>query len=631
MNPPTRDAHSTRRLALGALGVVFGDIGTSPLYAFQQCLIDSSSGRTPSPDTVYGLLSLILWALILIVSFKYVMFIMRADHHGEGGILALLALLLSKAKEKFGKRAIYFLTTLGVLGAAFLYGDGIITPAISVLSAMEGLELVDPALAPWVPLLTILILVGLFSFQRFGTAVVGRIFGPIMLLWFLTLAGLGISQIVQHPQVLYVFDPGHAIAFFRDNGGRAFIVLGSVFLAVTGAEALYADLGHFGRKPIRLAWYGLVLPALVLNYLGQGAFVLVAGRFVDNPFYALAPGWMLYPLVGLATMATVIASQALISGAFSVTLQSMQLRLFPRMAVKHTSHSERGQVYLPFVNYALMLGCIGLVLGFRNASNLAAAYGIAVTITMVITTILFGFTARLVWRWPLLWVLPLCAIFLAVEGVFFGANIFKIPNGGWFAVLAGLAVFIVMTTWKQGRTWIMEQLQSEAVPLDDFLDSLSEDCERHQHRVEGCAVFLTANRGAAPIALRRNLQHNKVLHETVIILTLETKTVPYVDLDESITIEKLPHGFYRVVSRVGYMQPARVPRIINSLKDQIPFDPEEVTYFISGEHLVLGKRGRMSMWRRRLFAALSRNAVPASDYFDLPPERVIAIGIQVVC
>jgi len=631
MNTPTRAAHSTRRLALGALGVVFGDIGTSPLYAFQQCLVDSSSGQVPNHATVYGLLSLILWALILIVSFKYVMFIMRADHHGEGGILALLALLLAKAKESLGKRAVYFLTILGVLGAAFLYGDGIITPAISVLSAMEGLELIDPALSPWVPVLTIGILIGLFSFQKFGTAVVGRIFGPIMLVWFLTLAVLGISQIVHHPQVLAVFDPGHAIGYFRDNGARAFIVLGSVFLAVTGAEALYADLGHFGRKPIQIAWYGLVLPALMLNYLGQGAFVLEAGRFVHNPFYSLAPGWMLYPLVGLATMATVIASQALISGAFSVTLQSMQLRLFPRMAVRHTSHSERGQVYLPFVNYALLIGCIGLVLGFRTASNLAAAYGIAVTITMIITTILFGFTARLVWRWPLIWVILLCTIFLAVEGCFFGANIFKIPNGGWFAVLAGLAVFTIMTTWKRGRSWIMEQLQSEAVPLEDFLGQLSEDCAHHQHRVEGCAVFLTANRGTAPIGLRRNLQHNKVIHETVIILTLETKTVPYVDPTKALTVESLSHGFYRVVSSVGYMQAARVPRIIESLKERIAFDPEDVTYFISGEHLVLGKKGRMSIWRRRLFAALSRNAVPASDYFDLPPEKVIAIGIQVVC
>lgn len=620
-------------LIIGALGVVYGDIGTSPLYAFKESL-HASHGHGHSPEhAVYGLLSLILWALILIVSIKYVCFVLRADHHGEGGILALLGVLLDFGKKEGGGswvRRMHVFTLLGVAGAALLYGDGIITPAISVLSAVEGLGYATPALGRWIVPISLAILVTLFLCQRFGTGSVGRVFGPVMLAWFGFLAVTGAWNLCGNWSVLWALNPLPGIRFLIEGGFTGFLVLGSVFLAVTGAEALYADLGHFGKGPIRSGWQWLVLPALALNYLGQGATVLRDPSAAENPFYAAVPGWALYPAILLATAATVIASQALISGAFSLTLQAIQLGYCPRLAVRHTSHSQRGQVYIPDVNWALMAGCVALVLIFRSSGALASAYGIAVTLTMLLTTALFAAVARRVWKWSLLSVAVFVAVFAAVELCFFAANAFKILSGGWFALLAAGIVFLLMSTWKAGRRELFNSISPSLLPLEKFLSELEKN---PPVRVPGCAVFLASNAGPTPMALLQNMRHNKVLHETVILLSVKTEMQAFLD-DDTDTIEVRDRGFgiYSVQARYGYMETPNVPLVVSLLPDYgVGIHPRDITFFLSRERIMPAASSRLGWLRRALFGILARNAAQPTDFFCLPPGRVVELGMQVQC
>jgi KUP system potassium uptake protein len=543
-------------LTLTALGVVYGDIGTSPLYALRECF-KPEYGLTPTPDNVYGVLSLILWSLLLVVSFKYIVYIMRADNRGEGGILAMLALILKKDTQRRRGRAV--LIALGLIGAALLYGDGIITPAISVLSAMEGLKVVSPAFTSAVVPLTMLIIVFLFAVQRHGTARVGSAFGPIMLAWFLIIGGLGLAQVFRDAHILAAVNPLWAVRFFLLHDLHAVTVLGAVVLAVTGAEALYADMGHFGRKPIRAAWFWVVLPALLLNYFGQGALILGNPAAAQNPFYMLAPRALLYPLIAIATIAAIIASQALISGAFSLTQQCVQLGYSPRMSIVHTSAREYGQIYVPEVNNALGFGTLLVVLGFQSSTALGAAYGIAVTGTMAITSILFFVITVYRWQWPLWKAVALTAIFLTVDLSFLGANIIKVEHGGWVPlVLAGM-LFLLMTTWKRGRLILRERLKEHAMPLGDFLTSLSTG---HLHRVSGTAVFMTSEAAGAPVVLFHHLKHNKVLHERVILLSIKTAEVPYLGDDERVSIERLDHGFARVTAQYGFMESPDVKEVM---------------------------------------------------------------------
>ncbi len=616
-----------RLLVLGALGVVYGDIGTSPLYALKESF-HNRHFEVLGEAGVLGILSLILWSLILIVSVKYISIVLRADYKGEGGILALLALLTSDSNRPLGKSAATFFAALGVFGAALLFGDGIITPAISVLSAVEGLGYVAPGLNPLVLPLTILILFLLFLFQRIGTGRVGVIFGPVMCLWFLSIAAIGLWQIFHGPGVLRAFDPTRGITFLLTNGPSGFLVLGSVFLAVTGAEALYADLGHFGRRPISIAWHSLALPALALNYLGQGALVLRDPSALENPFFAAVPGWAFFPMLALATAATVIASQALISGAFSLTLQAVQLGYCPRLEIRHTSCDEHGQIYIPQVNWALMIGCIALVLGFRSSGALASAYGIAVTMTMVITTILFFAVTRRLWNWHPAASLAFAGIFLPIELGFLGANLVKIPQGGWFALVAALTLFVLMRTWKRGRSALYERIKPSLLPLDLFLESLDHSTVTV---VPGCAVFLTSNPDTTPLALLHNLKHNKVLHATVIILTVKTELKAYVGTEnEQLSVRSPGHGFHQVTAVCGYMDSPNVPQLLSRLVDfGIPIAPQEVTYFLSRERLVKGSRGNLRNWEMNLFSAQSKHGISPADFFHLPPDRVVEIGMQI--
>jgi len=625
-------AHMTsqrlRLLALGALGVVYGDIGTSPLYALKESLHSRHHEGLGEP-TVLGILSLILWALILIVSVKYIAIIMRADYKGEGGILALLALLTSEAKRPLGKTAVTVFATLGVFGAALLYGDGVITPAISVLSAVEGVGFAAPSLAPLVLPLTVVILLVLFIFQRIGTGGVGRIFGPVMTVWFLAIAAIGVWQMIQEPGVLRAFNPYWGVTFLTTNGPSGLLVLGSVFLAVTGAEALYADLGHFGRRPISLAWHTLALPALALNYLGQGALVLRDPSAMENPFFASVPSWAFVPMIALATAAAVIASQALISGAFSLTLQAIQLGYCPRLEIRHTSSDECGQIYIPQVNWALMIGCIALVLGFGSSGALASAYGIAVTMTMVITTILFIAVTRRLWNWPIGASILVGGAFLVVELGFLAANIIKIPHGGWFTLVAAGSIFILMRTWKRGRTALFERIQPSLLPLDLFLENLDYSPPTV---VPGCAVFLTSNPDTTPLALLHNLKHNKVLHQTVIILSVKTELRAYVEPEvERISVRSLSHGFHQVVALYGYMDEPHIPQLLERLREErdIPFSPNDVTYFVSRERLVKGSHGKLKNWEMGLFSVQSKHGTSPADFFHLPPDRVVEIGMQI--
>ena len=635
--PPERihvEAHPTgRRLAvltLTALGVVYGDIGTSPLYAMKEAFSKPEYGLQPDHATVYGFLSLILWSLILVVSIKYIVFILRADNKGEGGILAMLALLLRD--ENTPRRQRITVIALGLFGAALLYGDGIITPAISVLGAMEGLEVVSPAFSHLVVPLTVGIIAGLFLVQRHGTHRVGTLFGPLMLVWFGVIGAMGLVEVIHHPGVLVAINPAWGIKFFLTLGAKGFFALGAVVLAVTGAEALYADMGHFGPRPIRTAWFTLVLPALVLNYFGQGSLLLRDPTAIENPFYLLAPRPLLYPMIALATVAAIIASQALISGAFSLTQQCIQLGYSPRLTIVHTSAREFGQIFVPEVNTALMIGTILVVLGFRSSSALGAAYGIAVTGTMVITSILYFAISTGRWQIPAGRALLLTAVFLTIDVGFLGANMVKVQHGGWVPLLLGVVLFTLMTTWKRGRDILRERMVDIALPLDDFLADIG---RRSPVRVPGTAVFMTSEAAGVPVVLLHHLKHNKVLHETVILLSIVTDDIPEVPRMERVKIEAIGQGFFRAIGHYGFMETADVKEVLQRCRDSgIAARPLDTSYYLGREQLI-PRRGpwkkgglSMSIFRKKLFAVMSRNARSATEYFQLPPNRVVELGTQ---
>ena len=611
-------------LTVGALGIVYGDIGTSPLYALRECF-HGTHGIAATRENVLGVLSLIFWSLTLIISIKYLVFVMRADNNGEGGILALLALVSLQSGANKTTRA--GLIGLGLFGAALLYGDGMITPAVSVLGAVEGLNVVTHLFEPYIVPLAIAILVTLFVIQSHGTERIGFLFGPIMIVWFVVIAGLGLRWVVRDPHVLAAFNPMHAVIFFASNGWHAFVVLGSVFLVVTGGEALYADMGHFGPKPIRVAWFGLVFPALLLNYLGQGAMVINQPETVHSPFYLLAPRWALLPLVGLATMAAIIASQALISGAFSLTRQAIQLGYSPRLSIAYTSPHQQGQIYMPQVNWMLMLATAGLVLGFRSSSALAAAYGIAVTSTMVITTLLAYLVARRSWGVRRAVAGSLAAFFLFIELGFFLANVIKIPHGGWFPLVIGAVLYLLLSTWKKGRALLASRLRERLYPFQRFLEDITVS---PPYRVPGTAVFMTSNLVGTPPTLLHNLEHNHVLHERVLLLTVVTSDVPHVAEEDRIEVEPLGQGFFRVTLRYGFMEEPDVPQaLVAGAAHGVPIDVGHTTFFLGMETLLSTEREGMPRWRERLFAVMSRNAVRATSFFRIPPERVVELGMQI--
>ncbi len=612
-------------LSLSALGVVYGDIGTSPLYALRECF-HGSHPLPPTPANVLGILSLVFWALTLVISGKYLLFLMRADNRGEGGILALLALLTPTRYLSPSQRR--YLLPLGLFGAALLYGDGVITPAISVLSAVEGLKVAAPALKGFIVPITIVILISLFLFQRRGTAGVGTVFGPVMVIWFTSIALLGIGGILRAPEVFAAVNPLHAARIFVENGHLAFGVLGSVFLVVTGGEALYADMGHFGSRPIRLAWFTFVLPALLLNYFGQGALLLVRPGEATEPFYHLAPGWALYPLVILATLASVIASQAVISGAFSLTRQAMQLGYSPRFRLVQTSSEEVGQVYLPTVNMGLMLTTLALVLGFGSSANLAGAYGVAVTSTMVITTILAFFLMMRRWHWRAATAGALAGLFLSIDIPFFSANLLKVTHGGWFPLVAGLVVFALMATWRRGREVLRRRLRGGREPLEDFIERLA---AASPHRVPGTAVFMTGRPTGTPPMLTHHLAHNQVLHEQVIILTVLTEEIPRVPAAERVTVSLMPQGFARVVIRYGFMQSPNVPVALRQCEPHgLPADLEHTTYYLARETIISTPRqSGMMQWQEKLFSFMSRNSLTATAFFNIPAGQVVELGQQV--
>jgi len=609
--------------SVGALGVVFGDIGTSPLYAFRETFV-AADGLDVSDANVLGVLSLMCWALILVVSLKYLMFVMRADNHGEGGILALTSLISPSSAPG---RVRLGLILAGLFGTALLYGDGMITPAISVLSAVEGLEIAAPSLESYVVPVAAAILVALFAIQRRGTATVGSVFGPVMVVWFSVLAALGLTAIMRYPGVLVAASPTHAIRFAAGQPRLAFLALGAVFLVVTGSEALYADMGHFGRRPIRLVWFVIVFPALLINYFGQGALLIEDSGAIDNPFYRLAPSWGLMPLVVLATMATVIASQALITGAFSLTTQAVQLGYLPRFTIDHTSPREIGQVYISTINWALMVACIGLVVAFRSATNLAAAYGVAVTTTMVITTILLYVVMKQHWGWRPELAMLVAGGFLLVDLAFFAANIVKVPAGGWFPLVVGGAVFAAMTTWNTGRRILRNRMEGSDLPVERFIGSIAEN---PQLRVPGTAVFLHRYAGGTPPALLANLRHNEILHDTVVLLTVVTHAVPRVQQARRATVHALGEGFIQVVLHFGFFEEPNVPAALeNIVSSNFGFDRTDATYFLGRETVVVTDRPAMAPWREHLFAAMHRNGASAARYFGLPPETVIEVGTQI--
>ena len=610
-----------RALVVGALGVVYGDIGTSPIYTLRECLKAAGGGNTS--EVVLGLLSSIFWALMIVVTAKYIVFVMRADNDGEGGIMALLGLAAHTAPDQRRRTT---LLMVGVAGAALFYGDGMITPAISVLSAVEGLEVAAPLLKPYVIPITIAVLIGLFVVQSRGSERIGAYFGPVMAVWFAVLATGGLMQVLREPGVLTALNPWHAIGFLAGHGWIGFLALGSVFLALTGAEALYADMGHFGRSPIRLDWFAFVLPALVLNYFGQGALVLSHPAALDSPFYRLFPDWALYPIVLLATAATVIASQAVISGAFSLSQQAMQLSLLPRLDVRQTSDEAIGQVYVPQINWLLMLCVIGLVLAFGSSDNLAAAYGIAVAGTMVITTSLLAVVARRLWRWNMPATLAVIGLFLAVDIAFFAANAVKIPQGGWFPLLVGAMVFTLMATWRRGRQIVLERTSEGNPPLQQFIAQLDPG---KLPRVRGTAVYLAAHRETAPSALLDNLKHNKVLHDRIVLLTVVTERVPYVAEANRMTREPLGKGFTEMTLRFGFAEAPAVPAALEAHRAEFPIDIAETSFFLGRETPVPTTRPDLSVWREKLYAFMTRNAVSASDYFQIPPKRVVELGTQV--
>jgi KUP system potassium uptake protein len=610
-------------VTLTAIGVVYGDIGTSPLYAMRECFFGSHSVPV-SAENVLGVLSLIIYSLILVISIKYIAIVMRADNQGEGGILALAALLPQRPENRRGWSA---LVALGIFGAALLYGDGMITPAITVLGAVEGLKVATPLFDPYVVPIAVAILIAIFAIQRHGTHRVGGMFGPIMVTWFIVIGVLGLVMMLQHPVVLTAVDPRHAVYFFRGHGWHGFAVLGAVFLVVTGGEALYADMGHFGKRPIRFAWFALVLPALLLNYFGQGALLLSNPAAAEQPFFLLAPDWALLPLVALATAAAIIASQALISGAFSLTQQAIQLGYCPRLDIEHTSHHEIGQVYVPQVNWALMVSTIFIVIGFGSSTALAAAYGIAVTLTMVITAVLLQVVAKERWGWPPALAYAVTGVFLVIDLAFFGANVLKIAHGGWLPLVIGWLIFTLMTTWKTGRQLVAQRLTARALPLEDFLARVE---ALRPTRVPGTAVFMTAQPRGTPAALAHNLKYNKVLHQYVVTLMVTTQPVPHVPRNQQVTVKPLGHGIFDVVVRYGFMEDPNVPDAVAlACEHGLELDKDDVTYFLGRETLIVTKTPGMALWRERLFVLMARNAVRAISFFRLPPERVVELGVQV--
>jgi len=611
-------------LAVGAIGVVYGDIGTSPLYAFKEAF-GGAHHVALTHDNVLGVLSLMVWSLFLIVTVKYVIFMMRADNRGEGGIMALMALVRRTLPPR--SRSAWWLMTLGMFGAALFYGDGMITPAISVLSAVEGLEVATPLLRPYVVPITLVVITALFLFQQLGTGHVGRFFGPVMVVWFAVLALLGITNIANQPSVLAAFSPHYALLFFRENGWTGFLTLGAVVLAVTGAEALYADMGHFGRRPIRLAWLCFVFPALVLNYFGQGALILNQPAAVQHPFFHLAPDWALYPMVALATLATVIASQAVISGAYSLTRQAIQLGYCPRLMIEHTSEREIGQVYLPWINWGLYIAVIVLVLGFGSSSNLAGAYGIAVTGTMAIDSILIFVVMRNLWHWPTPVCAAISAFFLSIDLCYFSANLAKLFVGGWFPVVVGIFVYTLLSTWKRGREVLFERLRPGAIALEPFIASIT---AHPPLRVPGTAVFLTATREGVPHALLHNLSHNKVLHERVVLLTVRAEDIPHVPDSQRVEVEPLGHEFYRVTVHYGFKDEPDLPRALELAKGHgMDFSLMETSFFLSRQTLVPTQAQGMALWREKLFAAMSRNAASATAFFKIPTNRVVELGTRI--
>jgi KUP system potassium uptake protein len=623
--PGTAPPDRTRRLLLAALGVVFGDIGTSPLYAIRECFSHGGGALEVSPASILGVLSLIVWAQVLLISLKYALFVMRADNQGQGGILALMALALHGQDAR--RRSSLAIMGLAAVGAALFFGDGMLTPAISVLSAVEGLELAAPWLHPFVVPLTVVVVIGLFAMQSQGTEHVGRLFGPVMAAWFSVLAAMGLWQVAGDPSVLAALDPRHAARFVATDPVVAFVTLGAVFLAVTGAEALYADMGHFGARPIRLAWFAFVFPALTLNYLGQGALLLADPAAVRNPFYLMVPSWALLPLVLLATAATVIASQAVISGAFSLARQCVQLGFLPRLETRHTSEHEIGQIYAPQVNWMLMAGVIALVVGFRSSSSLASAYGIAVTGTMAIDGILFWFVARRVWGWNGVATSALVAMFLVVDLAFLGSNALKIADGGWFPLVVGAALVAVMKTWRDGRRLLAEQMHQAALPVADFVSQVA---RRPAQRVAGTAVFLTGSPEGAPHALLHNLKHNRILHERVVFLTVRFRDAPFVSPGQRVQTEDLGQGFHRIVLSYGFKETPNIPRELDRVRDAGgPFDPMQTSYFLGRERLVLRDRPLMARWREKLFIVMQHNQSSATDFFGIPPNRVVELGAQV--
>ena len=615
---------SLAALALGAIGVVYGDIGTSPLYAFQQVFV---SAQVPvTTENILGVLSLFFWTLTIIVSLKYVALIMRADNLGEGGLMSLLALASQSVKSK--PRAHAVLLVAGVFGVALFFGDGVITPAISVLSAVEGLEIVTPAAKPYVLPISLAMLTLLFVFQRRGTADIGKLFGPIMAVWFFAIAYFGFLEIVKNPSVIAAVSPFHAVRFAIDNYGLAFVTLGAVFLCVTGAEALYADMGHFGKRPIQLAWFWLVMPALMLNYFGQGALVLADPKKAENPFFLMMPDWALLPMVALATVATVIASQALISGAFSATKQTIQLGYLPRMRILHTSIKESGQIYLPAVNWALYVGVILAVATFGSSSALAAAYGISVSLVMVITTVMTYFVIRHRWHYPLWLCLLATSGFFVVDVGFFISNSLKIMQGGWFPIALALGLFTLLATWKEGRRLLKEALRSSSMELESFLDSVF---THPPVRVEGTAVFLTAESGMVPNAFLHNLKHNKVLHKQNLFVTVRNHEVPWIDREERLEVKDLGHDCWKVVINFGFMDYPDVPEAMEMVKDQVglAMDPMTTSYFLSRDIVVPTVGGGMSGWREKLFAQMHLNASSAADFLRLPNNFVVELGSKI--
>ncbi|MCC6794368.1 MAG: potassium transporter Kup [Candidatus Hydrogenedentes bacterium] len=618
---------SIAALTLGALGVVYGDIGTSPLYTMRECL-GGAHGAGVSHDNVLGILSLIFWALIVIISIKYVPFVLRADNRGEGGILALMSLVTFTHKNKHDHFA-NLLIALGIFGAALLYGDGMITPAITVLGAVEGLSVITEFFNPYILPISLAIIFGIFLIQKWGTARIGAYFGPLILIWFLTIGALGLWSIIAHPHVLLAINPYYGIRFLLSHGPHGFALLGSVFLAVTGGEALYADIGHFGRIPIRNGWFIVALPCLLLNYFGQGAILLVDESTIANPFFALAPKALLYPMVVLATLAACIASQAVITGAFSITRQAVQLGFLPRLKILHTSSHTIGQIYVPAVNTLLMLATFGLVIGFGSSSDLSAAYGVAVSTAMLITSALLAIYMRHAWKWPMYKIALTAGVFIVIDITFWASTMMKVPHGGWFPLLAGVVLFMIMTTWKKGRGLLYDRLRRRTLSLDNFVASVFEHGSKPK-RVPGAAVFLSGTPNVVPVVLLHNLKYNKVLHEKTVVLSFVFEEISHVPDEERIEVTDLGHGFYNVIAHYGFMESPHILEIIEKASDKgLQFERRTTGFYLGRESIVVGKSKGMARWRTNMFAMLSRLATGATSYFGIPPNQVVELGVQI--